>query len=202
MVGKKKERERGGNARAIWRLDAALLPLSRSVIRLFLIYRSILVLFTVRALKRVMCNLIPNIRKRAQMRLVNTQREGQTSVDEVKTPNFLTRSTAKVFHKSGCEATRAAIFFPPSHQIPAFETQRRCAPVRARGTQTERAVWWSSSHALPICMMESALAELHCNIHRERQISSNSIAGFVFRRGGSSTEPHSAFLRCPNGATR
>lgn len=42
----------------------------------------------------------------------------------------------------------------------------------------------SSGGRLPMCMMESALAELHCNIHRERQISSNSISGF--RRGGSS----------------
>lgn len=52
---------------------------------------------------------------------------------------------------------------------------------------------------LPICMMESALAELHCNIHRERQISSNSISGF--QQGGSS-KLCSAVLYCPNGAPK
>lgn len=40
---------------------------------------------------------------------------------------------------------------------------------------------------LPMCMMESALTELNCNIHREREIISNSISGF--QRGGS-------FKRC------
>lgn len=52
---------------------------------------------------------------------------------------------------------------------------------------------------LPICMMESALAELHCNIHRERQISSNSISGF---QQGSSSKLYSAVLYCPKGAPR
>ena len=47
--------------------------------------------------------------------------------------------------------------------------------------------------------MESAPAELHWNIHRERQISSNSISGF--QRSGSS-KLCSAVLYCPNGAPK
>lgn len=41
--------------------------------------------------------------------------------------------------------------------------------------------------SLPIWMMESAPAELHCNIQRERQINSNSISGFY--RSSSSKLP-------------
>lgn len=50
-----------------------------------------------------------------------------------------------------------------------------------------------------MCMMESALAELHCNIHRERQISSKSISGFQW---GGSSKPYSAILYRPNGAPK
>jgi len=50
---------------------------------------------------------------------------------------------------------------------------------------------------LPMCMMESALVKLHCNIHKERQISSNSISGF--QRSGSS-KLCSTVLCCPNRA--
>lgn len=83
---------------------------------------------------------------------------------------------------SKCKLT--TLFIPPSHQNPVINVVRAGCALFPHVLLLDLSNLNCFSGHLPMWMMESALAELHCNIHRERKISSNSISGI--QRGGSS----------------
>lgn len=191
---------------AICRLDAALLPSSRRIARLLLTYGRLLVLFfifcTARAFECAMCKSIPHIGERARMGVLNIQgRRSDTGEKGAENAKLFNSLHSQSLPQVGVRA-HSATFLPPSHQIPAIETQRRGAPVRAPG-RPDRARGLVVEQ--PPCLTDVYDGVRSGRItlqYPQGETHQQQLHRGICRQGGSSTEPHSAFLRSPNGATR